>query len=164
MPAPATNRVAVPRASRASKDGRMSRDRRPSTAGRQSLGDGPELDPVEDEKARARAEATKDQRRGKAMKNFALNSSLSDSLSSIGNLLVHGIAEDATAAEKMQKVMISAKERGLTIPQIFKIFLGKGPDDDLDEEDPSEGARGRRARPPLCSPPSPHPPRAARPG
>ena len=144
MPAPATNRVAVPRASRASKDGRMSRDRRPSTAGRQSLGDGPELDPVEDEKARARAEATKDQRRGKAMKNFALNGSLSDSLSSIGNLLVHGIAEDATAAEKMQKVMISAKERGLTIPQIFKIFLGKGPDDDLDEEDLEREVRALR--------------------
>ena len=162
MPAPATNRVAVPRASRASKDGRMSRDRRPSTAGRQSLGDGPELDPVEDEKARARAEATKDQRRGKAMKNFALNSSLSDSLSSIGNLLVHGIAEDATAAEKMQKVMISAKERGLTIPQIFKIFLGKGPDDDLDEEDLEREVRARttRAAPPAFAPPRPppHPP------
>ena len=65
-----------------------------------------------------------------ALSNFALNGALMDSMSEMANLQIHGVAQDATAKFKMEKVMIAAKERGMTVPQIFKFFI------DVDDENP----------------------------
>ena len=92
-------------------------------------------------------QAETDKRRCMTMDRFALNSSVSDSVSEVSNLL-KGLKKGASAKVKLELVMINAKQRGLTLHQIFGFFLGmsfeeamamKGEDKDIDE------ARERRS-------------------
>ena len=95
-----------------------SRDSRGSRDGLQPLS-GFTLDPA----AAERAAATQIDRRKTAMSRLALGGNLVSSLSDMSNELVHGLAPNATAKQKMQAVMINAKERGLTVPQVITDFL-----------------------------------------
>ena len=91
------------RASRSSRD-RASRD-------------GIEVIPEsEDPAAQKRAADLKAKRRSDAMKNMG-GGGLSEMMADMSANLVHGLDENATPNAKMQRVMIAAKERGLTVQQ-----------------------------------------------
>ena len=68
-------------------------------------------------------QAAVDKRRCTTMDRFALNSAVSDSVSEVSNLL-KGLKKGASAKVKLELVMINAKQRGLTLHQIFGFFLG----------------------------------------
>ena len=42
---------------------------------------------------------------------------------------LNGVDTESTPDDKLRAVMIGAKERGLTVPQIFAFFMGDGEDD-----------------------------------
>ena len=69
-------------------------------------------------KNQEQAEAARQKRRADSMRQFALSDSLTGTMSDMTNDMVHGIDADATAEKKLQKVMINAKERGLTVDQV----------------------------------------------
>ena len=121
-------------AARGSRENRGSRDRTRASFGRRSgsLDEAPDPEVLEAERQKAAAEEAKRQqaaeasrgkRRSMAMQNMAMGGGMSDMLSEMSNELVHGVAEDAPPKKKMEAVMINAKERGMTVPQIFKLFL-----------------------------------------
>lgn len=137
-------------AARGSRENRGSRDRTRASFGRRSgsLDEAPDPEVLEAERQKAAAEEAKRQqaaeasrgkRRSMAMQNMAMGGGMSDMLSEMSNELVHGVAEDAPPKKKMEAVMINAKERGMTVPQIFKLFLSaarsEGGEDEVEFSD-----------------------------
>ncbi len=101
------------RASRSSRD-RASRD-------------GIEVIPEsEDPAAQKRAADLKAKRRSDAMKNMG-GGGLSEMMADMSANLVHGLDENATPNAKMQRVMIAAKERGLTVQQASARVRARAP-------------------------------------
>ena len=82
--------------------------------------------------AEAKKQERKAKRRSSTMSRMALGDGMASSLNDMSNELIHGLNPDSSPQEKMQTVMINAKQRGLTVNQIFKFFLGDGGDDDDD--------------------------------
>jgi len=84
--------------------------------------DGEVFKPVDEAKAhKAREERRSRSNKAYAFGGEALRSQMADHIS-----LGHGVSPDASAHEKMQKVMCMAKEKGMTTEDIFRIFDKNG--------------------------------------